>query len=708
MSEKVHDRLDSWKAIAEYLDRDPTTVMRWAKERGLPVYVVPGEAHRHRAVYAYKGEIDAWLRRLADHGAAALQNERHNRVAHPEEAHAEEVSERAAPQAAGVSIGIGETPGSRLADEGAAPQAAGVPVVAPTALPSSPSPHPGTRRTLWAVFLGAAIVIAVAAAAWLRVRPSEPKVLRFEQLTNDGFQKRPTLVTDGARVYFTENSRDGWVVAEIPTSGGNPVAIARANRDSAIQDISPDRSALLLIQEGGLRPGSVWILPLLAGSSRRVGSIQAFSAAWSPDGAALAYTTDDGLYLCDANGSNSRRVVAMSGRLDNVRWSPHGQQLCMTRFSSNETRLWEVDRDGKGLRRLFPNWDIPHGEGSGFWTPDGKYLVFQAFHAGHEEPWALRLSAGLLKRNEQATCLSLAGVDLDCATMSPDSSRLYGVGRTRTRYQIERYDTPSKQFLPCLPDITASALDFTKDGQWVAYVDDHSWLCKSRNDGGEKVQLTLPPLEVELPRWSPDGKWIAFMGQDPGQPWKVRLVSAEGGPYGPVTSTDAAEGAPSWSPDGSRLAFGGLVNPGTRTPGPLLIHIFDLKERHLSVVAGSEGLWTARWSPDGRYIAALTEDSRSLMLFDFRARKWTKLLTVGQIWDLHWSRQGRSIYLTAAPPGGEPALFRVKIPGHQPERLTSLEGIHDARWLGLAPDDSPLVVRQVSGAEIYAFECQFP
>jgi WD40 repeat protein len=133
-----------------------------------------------------------------------------------------------------------------------------------------------------------------------------------------------------------------------------------------------------------------------------------------------------------------------------------------------------------------------------------------------------------------------------------------------------------------------------------------------------------------------------------------------------------------------------------------------LKERRLSVVPGSEGLWTARWSPDGRYIVALTEDSRSLMLFDFRAGKWTKLLTLGQILDLHWSRQGKCIYLNAASPAGEPALFRVEIPGHQAERLISLKGTQNTGWLGLAPDDSPLVVRQVSGTEIYALECQFP
>jgi len=52
-------RLDSWKEIADYLHRDVSTVMRWARRRGLPVHRVPGG--RRHAVFAILQEINAWL-----------------------------------------------------------------------------------------------------------------------------------------------------------------------------------------------------------------------------------------------------------------------------------------------------------------------------------------------------------------------------------------------------------------------------------------------------------------------------------------------------------------------------------------------------------------------------------------------------------------------------------------------------------------------
>jgi hypothetical protein len=58
-SDRINDRLDSWKEIAAYLNRDVTTVQRWEKREGMPV-------HRHLhdqkgSVYASLAELDAWV-----------------------------------------------------------------------------------------------------------------------------------------------------------------------------------------------------------------------------------------------------------------------------------------------------------------------------------------------------------------------------------------------------------------------------------------------------------------------------------------------------------------------------------------------------------------------------------------------------------------------------------------------------------------------
>lgn len=58
-------RLDSWKAIAQYLGREVRTVIRWEKERDLPVHRLPGG--KHHGVFAYSEEIDAWLRGQPSH-----------------------------------------------------------------------------------------------------------------------------------------------------------------------------------------------------------------------------------------------------------------------------------------------------------------------------------------------------------------------------------------------------------------------------------------------------------------------------------------------------------------------------------------------------------------------------------------------------------------------------------------------------------------
>jgi excisionase family DNA binding protein len=69
MSQPNSERFDSWKEIAAYLGRDLRTVRRWEKDKGLPVHRVPGG--ERRAVFAYRAEIDAWLKGQANAGSTS-------------------------------------------------------------------------------------------------------------------------------------------------------------------------------------------------------------------------------------------------------------------------------------------------------------------------------------------------------------------------------------------------------------------------------------------------------------------------------------------------------------------------------------------------------------------------------------------------------------------------------------------------------------
>jgi len=70
-------RLDSWKEIAGYLHRDVRTVIRWEKERSLPVHRLPGG--KQHGVFAYPEEIDAWLLGQSDHELDAAAKQRPSR-----------------------------------------------------------------------------------------------------------------------------------------------------------------------------------------------------------------------------------------------------------------------------------------------------------------------------------------------------------------------------------------------------------------------------------------------------------------------------------------------------------------------------------------------------------------------------------------------------------------------------------------------------
>jgi Tol biopolymer transport system component len=225
-------------------------------------------------------------------------------------------------------------------------------------------------------------------------------------------------------------------------------------------------------------------------------------------------------------------------------------------------------------------------------------------------------------------------------------------------------------------------------------------------DGSERLQLTFPPFQAFQPRWSPDGKKIAFHGITPGQPWKMYFISTDGGEPQEVMTGIGDLG---WSPDGSSLIFhSGMTD--FLSSSPRAIHLLDLKTQQTSTVPGSEGLYSPRWSPDGRYIAALRVGSEALLTFDMPTKKWTELTKIAVGFPI-WSRDSKYIYFDSAE--AEPNLYRVRVADKKLEQVASLRSIRFAPILGgiltgLAPDDSPLVVRDVGTQQIYALDVELP
>ena len=133
------------------------------------------------------------------------------------------------------------------------------------------------------------------------------------------------------------------------------------------------------------------------------------------------------------------------------------------------------------------------------------------------------------------------------------------------RGELVRYDATARQFVPYRKGLSAEMLDYSKDRERVAYITyPEGDLWQSKLDGSARLQLSFAPMQAAVPRWSPDGKRIAFLGRLPGKPWRVYLVSSEGGAPQQLMPEERYENDPSWSPDGNTLAFG--TNPETNLP----------------------------------------------------------------------------------------------------------------------------------------------
>jgi len=562
-----------------------------------------------------------------------------------------------------------------------------------------------------AVLVTAAALVVVALAYWLRPGLPPLRVLNTAQITNDARMKPASfglpMATDGNRVYFSEVINGHWTPAAVSVTGGETVPIPTPFEDAMVLDVSPDGTELVVASVAtypeGEEGGPLWVMPIVGGAPRRLGNLVAMEAAWSPDGSKILYTRlyDRHLYVANADGSNSHTLVEVPGEPYGLAWSPDGGRISVSVYDNGPCTLWEVSAAGTGLHRLLATWNGSAEAERGRWTRDGKYFLF----GSSGQVWAVREKTGLFEKANRLPLQLTAGTALTGQPLpSKDGKRIF-VPNEQITAELLRFDRRSGEWLPYLPGTSAYQTNFSQDGKWVAYTTfPLSSLFRSKVDGSEKLQLTSSPMLVKWPSWSPDGSKIAFVGHAPNQPWRIYSVPADGGNLERLETDEVYNSPPGWSPDGNRLVFSTRKQPAeAHAPGG--IHLLNLRTRQVSSLPDSEGHYTPQWSPDGRYIAA-QKDPDSLMLFDLTTRKWQEL-TKAVVGMQTWSRDGKYLYFSAF--GKDQACLRMRIGDRKLERVAGFRSLHNPNWwMGLTPDDSPLMVSEVGILEIYALDWEAP
>jgi YD repeat-containing protein len=579
----------------------------------------------------------------------------------------------------------------------------------------SPAAHPPriSRLLLWSLITITSVAVC-ALGYYLGSFRTVTTPPHITQITHNGhlspsvdsIENLAAAATDGVHLYAATIDGGYSILSAISVSGGlvEPINIPSEVASPALGDISPDGSRLLLRDH--LSPESeqpLWVVPTIGGSGLRVGDVLAHDATFMPDGDGILFANGNDLFLTHLSGQQPAHYASLPGRAFWLRWEPNGKLLRFTILDpiSHTRSLWQITPSDRTPHRILVGFNQPAAECCGVWTADGRAYVFQSAKGGNNDLWKL---SGLSTSNP--TRLTDGPLEFESPIAARSGNRIFFMGAD-SRSELESL-SPAGQLVP-VKDFLSNAVrvDYTRDGKWVVWTDTNGQLWRSRSDGTEKLQVTPDNLSAFLARWSPDGSHIAVMAREPGKAWQIYITSANGGDFQPLLHQTHNAADPSWSPDGKSILFGGTNDAMGKDDITRTLNTVDVSTGAVQEVPGSNGLFSPRWSPDGRFIAALSLDQRQVRIYTAATHTWTTL-SVPSGADPIWSPDSRYLFIHGSLDPSQP-IDRISIPdGHVDEVVRLADSReHDAVdyvFCGLTLDNRPLIRSRIFTGNFYSLD----
>ncbi|HEX2222793.1 MAG TPA: PDZ domain-containing protein [Thermoanaerobaculia bacterium] len=438
----------------------------------------------------------------------------------------------------------------------------------------------------------------------------------------------------GDTVVFTY-AADLWVADR---QGGPARRLTAHSGEETGARISPDGKRVAFLASYDGEP-DVYVMPLAGGAPRRLtyDALEEEVAGWTPDGK-IAYGSTAGsftfrlqrLWLVDPEGGLPAETPLLE--FGDGSFFPDGHRIAYNR-ARPQRRAWRAYRGGNmGRLALFDfrqgtYQELPTPEGNA-WFPMvvGEAVIFVSDGGGTANLYRHDLAT---RRNTQLTQHAESDVrrpSTDGRTVIYEHEgflRAYDLATGRDERLSFELPGDGLAVRPHLLKVASKMADLalSPSGKRVA-VEARGEIFVLSPDAEETRNLTATPGARELwPRWSPDGKRVAYLSDASGE-FQIHAQPAEGGPDQQLTRHQGTSLAGfEWSPDGQRIVAWTHEER---------LFLLDLKtqEEKLLVRAEFGGGMRVDWSPDGRWLAFNPPDknmNHAIHLYEVATGKATRV-----------------------------------------------------------------------------------